>query len=354
MLILDSERPLFYGFQWAKKIEKESAIFKVDNFNKDTLGVNEHFIYKMSRLGVMISVLSPICLFWAGFRWEWLVACLIVHRFLLWGHSMCLHTYFSHGAFKAKRWFQFFMGCVGTMAHLGSLNAYAGIHVNVHHPNADKDGDAHSPIHGFWHAFIAWRYKEHFTNPEGVKPVRVKSVYNWVDPRFKKYPEIRFLWRYGFQMQNLSFPLAYLLGMVLEYYFPAHITAMAFFVYIKCLPCLAVQLGLLSINVMGHSDWFGYKSFDSDDNSRNSFIAFLIWGSTCFHNNHHMFPKSARTGLSFWETCFDFDYLGLKVLEKFGVVWGIIEPSKERIEKEREQYRVAENKELYIDLDSAA
>ena len=105
---------------------------------------------------------------------------------------------------------------------------------------------------------------------------------------------------------------------------------------------------------MGHSTWFGYKSFVSDDLSRNSFLGFIMWGSTCFHNNHHMFPKSARTGFSFWETCFDFDYLGLKFLEKFGVVWGIIEPAKEKIEKEREEFRLSQNKEVYIDLDSAA
>jgi stearoyl-CoA desaturase (delta-9 desaturase) len=328
-------------------------MFPIKKFTSDTLGVDEDFTYKMSRLGIFISVISPIGLFWTGFRWDWFIYFLIVHRFLLWGHSMCLHTYFSHGGFKAKRWFQLFMATVGTMAHLGSVFAYSGIH-KIHHSNADKDGDAHSPVHGFWHAFILWRYKENLTSPKGVKPFRVKRAYNYVDPRYKDYPEIIWLSRYGFLIQNITFPLAYLLGMLLEYFYPTHITALAFFIYIKCLPALVVQLGLLTINVLGHGTWFGYTTFDSDDLSRNSFMGFLMWGSTCFHNNHHMFPKSARTGLTFWETCFDFDYLGLKILEKCGVVWGIIEPNPEKVVKGRENHEISQNKKHYLDLDSCA
>ena len=332
---------------------KLTGVVRIKRFDSDTLGVNEDFTYKMSRLGIVISVVSPIALFWTGFRWDWFIYFLVCHRILLWGHSMCLHTYFSHGAFKAKRWFQFFMAVVGTGAHLGSLFAYSGVH-KIHHSNADKDGDAHSPVHGFFHAFILWRYKDYLTAPKGVKPFRLKSVYNWVDPRYKDFPEIIWLTKYGFVLQNVSFIAAYLVGMVLEYFFPAHWTALAFFVYVKCLPALFVQLGLLSINVFGHHTWLGYKSFNSDDLSRNNFLGFIMWGSTCFHNNHHMFPKSARTGLTFWETCFDFDYLGLKVLEKFGVVWGIIEPDKAKIERAREEFEQEENKKVYIDLDSCA
>ena len=64
------------------------------------LNVNENWQYFNSRLGIALSFTLPFFVFKTGFEWHWLIYCLIIHRVHVFGHSLCLHTYFSHKAFK--------------------------------------------------------------------------------------------------------------------------------------------------------------------------------------------------------------------------------------------------------------
>ena len=65
-----------------------------------------------------------------------------------------------------------------------------------------------------------------------------------------------------------------------------------------------------SINSLCH--FFGRKSFDTGDESRNLlWLAPLSFGES-WHNNHHAFPTSARHGLKRWE-----------IDISAGVIWGM-------------------------------
>jgi stearoyl-CoA desaturase (delta-9 desaturase) len=298
------------------------------------LNVNENWQYFNSRLGIALSFVFPMLVFKTGFEWHWVVFSLLIHRVHVFGHSLCLHTYFSHKAFKTGRFIQFLLGFIAVGSHLGSPFQYSFLHQQLHHPRADKEGDPHSPVHGYWHAFLGWRFKDYVTSSTGQQLFRLKDIYQYADPAYKKAPEIRFLSKYCFFIQNLSFPLFYLLGMAVEAYIPQmQISALAFFVYFKVLPCTMSQFGLLSINVMGHAKWYGYRNFTSDDNSRNSNIGFFLWGSTCWHNNHHYMPTSAKTSFTPRETMIDIDYLIVLVLEKLGLVWDVKRPSQKMVDK---------------------
>ena len=49
-------------------------------------------------------------------------------------------------------------------------------------------------------------------------------------------------------------------------------------------------------------------------------MALLTFGEG-WHNNHHAHPVSARHGLAWYE--FDMNWLGIKTLELFGLVWDV-------------------------------
>jgi len=66
---------------------------------------------------------------------------------------------------------------------------------------------------------------------------------------------------------------------------------------------------------------FGYKTYDSRDESRNCWWVALLSFGEGWHNNHHAFPRMARHGHRWWE--FDMNYLALRVFKALGLVWDL-------------------------------
>jgi len=68
----------------------------------------------------------------------------------------------------------------------------------------------------------------------------------------------------------------------------------------------------------------GQHSFDTQDNSRNSFLIALITFGEGWHNNHHYCPSSERQGFYWWEI--DISHYVLKALSWLYVVWALQSP----------------------------
>ena len=83
-------------------------------------------------------------------------------------------------------------------------------------------------------------------------------------------------------------------------------------------PAAAAQTGL-SIMMFGvfvrtvlvwHITWavnsvthlWGYRSYETDEDSRNNIVVGLISNGEGWHNNHHADPRSARHGLRWWKS----------------------------------------------------
>ena len=70
------------------------------------------------------------------------------------------------------------------------------------------------------------------------------------------------------------------------------------------------------INGAGH--YYGYRNYDTNDDSTNiSPIAFFIGGEE-LHNNHHAFPTAAKFSLKAWE--FDIGWFYIKLFSLFGQI----------------------------------
>ena len=81
-----------------------------------------------------------------------------------------------------------------------------------------------------------------------------------------------------------------------------------------------------SINSLCH--FFGSRSYDTDDHSRNlAWLAPLSFGEA-WHNNHHAFPTSAAHGMRRFE--FDPSALLIGGLERLGLVRNVVRISPER------------------------
>ena len=70
------------------------------------------------------------------------------------------------------------------------------------------------------------------------------------------------------------------------------------------------------VNALGHS--YGYRNFDTSDNSRNNTIVAWAFMGEGFQNNHHYMPQSAKLSSKWWEI--DTGYLICLGLNALGLV----------------------------------
>ncbi|QUM74620.1 hypothetical protein [Sphingopyxis granuli] len=71
------------------------------------------------------------------------------------GIELGFHRGFAHGAYRAGPAMRSILASLGIMAGQGSTAYWIANH-RRHHARTDRDGDPHSPVHGFWHAHLGW------------------------------------------------------------------------------------------------------------------------------------------------------------------------------------------------------
>jgi len=78
-----------------------------------------------------------------------------------------------------------------------------------------------------------------------------------------------------------------------------------------------------SVNSITHL--WGYRNYDTPDNSRNNIFVGIIANGEGWHNNHHADPRSARHGLDWREP--DITWLTIRALMALGLARDVALPS---------------------------
>jgi stearoyl-CoA desaturase (Delta-9 desaturase) len=239
------------------------------------------------------------------------------------GITLGYHRMFTHRAFQSSRVFSAIIAACGSMAVEGSVITWVADH-RKHHAFTDKDGDPHSPhlhgpgflgaVEGLWHAHIGWLFetvgsaeRERFA-PDLVKD-RLMRV---MDKLFPLWAALGFV---------IPFALGWIIGGTLG-------TALTALLWGGLVRVLVLHHVTWSINSVCH--FFGRRRFDVEDQSRNVFWLAPLSMGEAWHHNHHAFPTSAFHGLRFWERLTDPTGLMISLLEKLGIVWGVVRVSPER------------------------
>ena len=77
-----------------------------------------------------------------------------------------------------------------------------------------------------------------------------------------------------------------------------------------------------SVNSVTHV--WGYRNYETDDNSRNNILVGLWSNGEGWHNNHHADQRAAAHGHKWWE--FDVTWLTIRALETVGLVKNVVRP----------------------------
>lgn len=228
-------------------------------------------------------ILGIIALLFIPFvSWYWLLLTLLGwFLFSGLGISIGYHRLFSHKSFKTHRFIEAILLYFGVFGAEGSSIFWKSVHM-VHHGKADTLKDIHSPIHGKWHGFLTWVFK--------VKPdtVSLKYAIDLVkDPLHLHF--------------HKHYSLYFWSTIIVSFLINWHITLFLF-----GLPMLISIYKENMTNLFCHTEnIFGYRNFDTKDNSaNNALLGYFTWGDA-WHNNHHANPASYDFGLKrtyhWWE-----------------------------------------------------
>jgi stearoyl-CoA desaturase (delta-9 desaturase) len=248
-----------------------------------------------------IAVLHVGCLF-APFQFSWgalLVAFLLYWFVLSFGVSMCYHRLLTHRSFETPRFFRYFLTMVASLAWQGGPIYWVGTH-RVHHRESDTDLDPHSPHHGFSWAHMMWCLVNdpHHRNPADATKDLVKEPFMvWTERLF-------------FLPQILLAILLFAIG------------GWPWVIWGICVRTVFTYHATWFVNSASHM--WGYRNFETREQSRNNWwVALLSWGEG-WHNNHHAHQRSASFRVRWFE--FDPTFAAIKVLSWFGLTRKIYVP----------------------------
>lgn len=250
-----------------------------------------------------------LAVLWVGASWVAVVAALALYIIRMFAITGFYHRYFSHRTFRTSRWMQFAAAALGNSSMQRGALWWAATHRH-HHKHSDHEEDIHSPvISGFLWSHIGW-----LTSAKNF-PTAYQNI-----PDLAKYPELVFLNRFD-QLVPLVYGLIMLgLGWLLEKLFPGTgVTMGQFFIWTFFISTTVLLHGTLFINSLAHV--WGKRRYDTDDDSRNSWLLAFITLGEGWHNNHHRYPHSTRQGFRWWEI--DPTYAGLKLLSWTGLIWDL-------------------------------
>lgn len=224
------------------------------------------------------------------------------------GISVGYHRMLTHRALDTSAPARFMLLVAGAMSLQGPPADWAATHIR-HHAKADREGDPHSPLEGFWHAHTAWLVRDRFVR-EGLAHDKLMA-----DPITRFVQKTWALW------------------VLLSFGAPALIGGLVAGSWWGALDGL-VWGGLLRVFIGHHITWsvnsvthmFGTRPFKTTDRASNNFLIGLLGWGEGWHNNHHAFPNAAFIGMRWYQI--DFGGWLIRFLQLTGQVRKLSQPTK--------------------------
>jgi len=242
------------------------------------------------------------------FSWTGLAVCLAFH-WLTCSIGICLgyHRYLSHRSMKLKTPAKFMVLLAGCLSGEGSPLSWAATH-RLHHQKSDQDGDPHSPLVGPWWSHLMWLFVHR--TPEDSATLYRRYAPELIEDRMVQFFEKTFafwLWAQGLALLAAGWMLGgWTLGVSL-------------LVWGMCVRMVLAYHSTWFVNSATHL--WGYRNYDTRDESRNLWwVAILAYGEG-WHNNHHAHPSVAPAGHRWWEV--DITWWAIRSLKMIGQAWDV-------------------------------
>ncbi|MGZ3715459.1 MAG: acyl-CoA desaturase [Ktedonobacterales bacterium] len=231
-------------------------------------------------------------------HWSDLVLLATMYTLVAIGVTVGYHRMLTHRSFTPHPIVKFVLLVLGSMALEGDAIQWTATHTK-HHALADRPGDPHSPLDGFFHAHLGWIFAETDADPR-------RYCRHLLRDRL-----VLFVSRTHLLWVVLAMAIPFAIGGVLGGWAGA-LTGLLWGGLVRQFLTHHVTW---SVNSICHT--FGKRAFETNDASRNEWIVGLLALGEGWHNNHHAFPRSAFHGLRWWQ--FDLAGYVIRLLERLGL-----------------------------------
>jgi stearoyl-CoA desaturase (delta-9 desaturase) len=279
--------------------------------------------YSNATVIVAVHVLALTALIPYAFSWTG-VALVFLGNYVFGsiGVNIGYHRLLTHRGFRCPKWFEYTTAVLGLCSLQDSPARWVAIH-RLHHKHSDEQPDPHSPLVSFCWSHFGWIFiknrtlRKRHTLQKFTPDLLQHPFYAWLD-RPMNWLKIYLAhvvllvaggclagWAWtGSESGALQFGVSvFVWGVVVRTVYVWHIT--------------------WAVNSVTHL--WGYRNYETGDNSRNNWIVALLTNGEGWHNNHHACQRSARHGHRWYEL--DLTYATLLALRAVGLVSDLVQPS---------------------------
>jgi fatty-acid desaturase len=232
------------------------------------------------------------------------------------------HRLLTHRGYKCPLWWEHTLALLGVCNLQESPARWVVVH-RMHHQHSDHEPDPHTPMVSWFWGHVGWLFVENRqTTQADAYHKYARDVLS--DPFYMRLERNQFhFWVYlihavlffvvglavGWMMHgdwtnSLRVGALWLLwGVIYRTIFTWHVT--------------------WGVNSASHL--WGYRNYETRENSRNNWLIALATNGEGWHNNHHADPRAAAHGHRWWEI--DVTFATICLWEKVGLAWDVLRPS---------------------------
>ena len=254
------------------------------------------------------------------FSWTGVILVFVGHHvFGMLGISLGYHRLLTHRGFTCPKWFERLLALLGVCCLQDSPARWVAIH-RKHHQHTDEEPDPHSPLVNFLWGHFGWLMVENRNHSQMdfyehyARDVLRDPFYLWL--------ERKKMWFWVYVMHAVLFFIG---GLVVGWattgvYVKGLQSGLSVLVWGVFVRTALVWNFTWSVNSLTHI--WGYRNYETTDNSHNIWLLALLTHGEGWHNNHHAQPRAAVHGHKWWE--FDLAYLTIRLLEAIGLAKNVV------------------------------
>ncbi len=266
---------------------------------------------------VALLALLPWYFSWTGV----VLAVLGLYVFGSLGINLCYHRMLTHRGLVCPKWLEHAFAVLAVCSMQDTPARWVAVH-RRHHEHSDRQDDPHSPLVNFFWGHVGWMLAENRDLVRlGIYDRYAKDILR--DPFYRNmertplYPAILLgSWLVFFLG---GFAAALLAGGNLSDSLQFGASLLIWGVFVRTVVVWHITW---SVNSVAHL--WGYRNYETGEQSRNNWIVALISNGEGWHNNHHADSRSARHGHRWWEV--DVVYLTIRLLEMAGLARNVCQP----------------------------
>ena len=301
------------------------AISEVDAKMLPPVGVNMDAI-RIDYLVMFVTMHLLAMLVFLPYFFSWTGVVLFFAGVVLFGQlavPIGFHRLLAHKSFKTPKWFERVLVTLAMCSAQETPAQWVAWH-RKHHSHSDQREDPHSPRVGFFWSHMDWMLRDNksamgtFSMYEKyAKDILSDPFYMWIEKLPIASGFLFFVHAFSYLVLGAIVSIC-MLG------FTSEAVQFAGSIFVWGLVARTVWVWHITWAVNSLSHVFGYRNYETSDDSRNNWFVTLLTAGEGWHNNHHADPSSASNQHRWWEI--DLNYYVIRMFGALGLAHDIIPP----------------------------